>query len=251
MTVRHSILSRRPKAAALVLSLSVLGACAAPEDPNAFANDPYQDWNRQVHDFNKGFDTVLLRPAAYVYDAATPTLVRHLFSNALDTLDTPGYAVNRLLQGDGMGALRAVGRLGVNLLLGLGVLDPATEFGLPAEATDFGLTLASWGAEEGVYIELPFLGPSTTRAAAGRLVDFGLDPVSWARLGIDAPVSAFVAADAVGVVEVRADNFDALDQVLYGSEDSYIAARSAYLQLRRRQEAGGVDVDSVPDIFAE
>ena len=53
-----------------------------------------------------------------------------------------------------------LGRFGVNTLAGAaGLLDPATEFGLPLEPTDFGVTLASWGANEGPYVEAPSLWP--------------------------------------------------------------------------------------------
>lgn len=251
-TPARSGLARGLRAAAAVALAAALGACAAaPQDPQAFAYDPYQPLNRDFHGFNKGLDTIALRPAAYVYGEVTPALVRHLLGNAFDTLDMPGIAVNHLLQGDVLAAMRAAGRLGVNLIAGLGVLDPATEFGLPREDTDFGLTLASWGVEEGAYVELPVFGPSTERDVAGRVIDSALSPLTWIAPAADLPAAVGYGVRGLEAVDFREANYETLDRILYDSEDSYIAAQTAYLQLRRRAVAGGASEDALPDVFAD
>ena len=43
--------------------------------------------------------------------------------------------------------------------------------GLEERDTGFGETLAVWGANEGAYLVLPVLGPSTERDTAGLIVD--------------------------------------------------------------------------------
>ncbi len=234
----------------LVLAgLAALAAgCSSPGDK--FVNDPYEETNRSIHAFNKGLDRAVLRPVAIGYETVTPTLVQHLVGNALDTLSLPRHFVNNLLQGDPEAALETAGRFGLNIVLGLGVLDPATSFGLPSEPTDFGVTLASYGVGEGAYVELPFLGPSTARDAVGRLADVFLDPVSYALSGVAVGDYLFVRVP-IQVVDARARNKSAIDQVLYESEDSYVASQSAYLQIRRRRVDGGVTADSLPDVFAE
>ena len=243
--------ARAAARAAAALSLAALAACSTPADPKTFAHDPYEATNRDVHGFNKGVDTVALRPAAYVYDAAAPQLAKHLIGNALDTLDLPGTAVNHLLQGDPVAAGRMTLRLGLNLIMGLGVLDPATEFGLPKEETDFGVTLARAGVPEGAYLEVPLLGPHTERHLAGRVGDAVLDPVGWVAAAAEVPLAFTIGRRGVEVVDARARNFIAVDRVLYESEDSYVAARAAYLQLRRRAVSGAATAETVPDVFAE
>ena len=99
-------------------------------------------------------------------------------------------------------------------------------------------------------MELPFLGPSTARDAVGRLADVFLDPVSYALSGVAVGDYLFVRVP-IQVVDARARNKSAIDQVLYESEDSYVASQSAYLQIRRRRVDGGVTADSLPDVFAE
>lgn len=226
----------------------ILAGCGGPGPGANFVHDPYEQTNRSMHELNKGFDTVLLRPAAQVYDVATPALVKHLTQNALHMLDLPADVVNHLLQGNYMASLRMAGRLGVNLIMGAGVLDPATELGLPKEETDFGMTLASVGVNEGAYLEVPFFGPMTERNFAGRIMDILFDPLSFLTV---VPTVASISATSVGLVDARYRYFDLIDRTYYESEDGYIAARTAYLQLRRRAVAGGATAESLPDVFAE
>jgi phospholipid-binding lipoprotein MlaA len=115
----------------------------------------------------------------------------------------------------------------------LGLADPAGAIGLTEVETDFGETLAVWGAPEGAYLELPGFGPSTERDAAGRVVDFIIDPLD--ALGdVPDPVRdlSFPAKVAEQVIE-RGELGDTLDEILYESADSYAQARLIYLQNRR------------------
>lgn len=233
------------------VAAALVSGCAANPDPEAFAYDPYEETNREIHTFNKGWDTVLIRPASQVYEAVTPGLAQLLIRNGLDTLDLPAILVNNLLQGDPLAAMRTGGRLALNLVLGAGgLLDPATEFGLPKEPTDLGVTFARWGVEEGPYLSLPFLGPATARDAVGRVTEIALDPFNFVT-GVPALETLGPGSTAIGIVDLRARNEAALDRALYESEDSYITVRSGYLQRRRRQVAGGATAEQLPDVFAE
>ncbi|MGB0505191.1 MAG: MlaA family lipoprotein [Pikeienuella sp.] len=233
-----------------------LSACAgAQQGEGELIPDPMADTNRSIHEFNKGLDTAILSPLAVAYDTVTPNLVQHLVSNELDHLRLPGIFLNRVLQGEVEDAGIAFGRFGVNTIAGAGgLLDPATEFGLPYEHTDFGVTLAAWGAEEGVYHELPLFGPSTTRHAVGRVVNFVVDPVGLATgqlvNGSEVLTALSYARTPVDFVNQRHENADFIDQLLYESEDSYVSARTTYIQNRRRVVSGGeTDTDDLPDIF--
>ena len=155
-----------------------VSACSDNLTPEGIA-DPLEPVNRTTHAVNKGVDTLVLRPVSQAYGAITPDPVENSVANAVNNLGEPSNAVNHILQGDPGKALNTIGRFGVNSTIGIaGLFDPATELGLVAETTDFGQTLHVWGAEEGAYLELPLLGPSTARDATGRVVDFILDPVN-------------------------------------------------------------------------
>lgn len=235
-----------------LLLLVVLGGCASNEALDGLVSDPIEGANRTVHSVNKGLDQVVLSPAADVYDFATPTLFKHVFGNAVSHLTLPGTFVNYVLQGDAEEAATALGRFTINTVYGAGgALDPATEFGLPMLATDFGLTLASWGVDEGPYLELPLFGPSTARDAFGLIVDSALQPTTYITGGIEITI-ATATVRVLDVVDKRNRNRRLIDEVLYRSEDSYVSLRTAYIQNRRRRASGGeTNVDDLPDLFAE
>lgn len=238
---------------ATALLMTVVG-CATQAPDGALIGDPFEQTNREIHDFNVGVDQVLVRPATYVYDAVTPDLVKHLLANAVDHVRMPVIAINHLFQGEVIEALAAVGRFGVNTIVGAGgLLDPASEFGLPIVEADFGQTLARAGADEGPFVMMPFLGPSTGRDAVGTVIDFALNPLFWL-LPSDGIGGPAVTAGRIGVstIELRNQNFDLIDEIFYESEDSYVTLRSLYIQNRRRFITGDdIDPESLPDIFGD
>jgi phospholipid-binding lipoprotein MlaA len=237
----------------LGLALSVSACTGAGPDASFSERDPYEGYNRSIHSFNVALDRAVLRPVAQGYDTVTPGVARLLISNALNHLDTLNNLANYTLQGEVEPALDQLGRLTINTLMGAGgLLDPATEFGLRQADTDFGVTLGKYGVEEGAYLVLPFLGPSTFRDAGGRIGDLALDPLTYtgvtssSLLNVVSPVKT-----AVEVVELRARNADLIDDLIYESDDSYISLRTVYLQRRDAMIYGGAAEGNLPDIFDE
>ena len=240
------------RVASIFLVGAVLGACeSAPQQGDELVHDPYESFNRSVHSLNKGLDSAVLRPASRAYDLVTPTLIRHLFGNALSNLELPGIFVNHMLQGDAEDALSTFGRFTVNTIYGAGgVLDPATELGLPKNPTDFGLTLASWGVDEGAYLELPLLGPSTTRDTVGMVVNMAFQPTTYVTGGVETTIIS-ATVRTLEIVDKRDKRGVLIDDLLYRSEDSYISLRTNYIQNRRRRAAGGeTQVEDLPDLFS-
>lgn len=217
-----------PLAAALA---AVLAGCAAPPPP-AEPFDPNEEDNRQVHAFNKSLDRVFVDRAADAYGTVLPQPVRIGIGNFASNLDVPGEVVNSVLQGRIGSAAENTLRFAINTTIGIGGLfDPARAMGVEGRRTDFGETLHVWGAEEGSYVELPFVGPSTTRDTAGRLADVALNPL---RLAL--PVRAGNAATIIGFASSLGDRYrfgNTIDSVLYESADSYAQTRLLYLQNRR------------------
>ncbi len=222
------------------LTLCALAACGPATTPTG-VNDPYETANRRTHEFNRGLDRALVRPAAEGYSLAVPDPVQDGVSNFADNLDLPGDVLNNLLQlrlGD---AVKNSFRLAVNSTFGLGgLLDPATEMGLAHEETDFGETLHVWGAPEGAYVELPLAGPSTERDAFGLVTDIALNPTRW--LVPSGDRKWVTGANIGGALSARSRYGDLIDSILYESADSYAQARVLYLQ-NRRFELGGRAAD--------
>jgi phospholipid-binding lipoprotein MlaA len=224
-----------------------LAACS-PAPPGGAVNDPYESVNRQIHEFNKDLDTALLRPAGQ-FAASLPVEIREPVVNFSDNAGLPGAVINNLLQGDIGGAGTNTMRFLINSTVGVfGLLDPAGGLGLDEVDTDFGETLAVWGVPEGAYLELPGLGPSTERDAAGRLVDILIDPLDSVADAWDATDVAGLSTPALVAEQVidRGMFGDTLDSILYESADSYAQTRLIYLQNRRfdvGQTAGDTYVD--------
>ncbi len=252
MTVIHAI--RQCQTLMVVLS-TVLGlAACATADPQAelSATDPHEEFNRTMLDFNLALDRNLLRPAAQGYDFVTPALFKHLLGNGFSHLELPGDFINYLIQGEINPALETLGRFTINTVLGAGgLLDPATEFGLPKNSTDFGITLGKHGVDEGTYWVLPIVGPTTTRDAFGGLVDIAFSPTTYIGV-IDSDLTPIVPAalTVTEKIDQRDRNGDLIDEVLYESEDPYVSLRSIYLQRRRSEVAGDkAGAEALPDIF--
>ena len=214
---------------AAALLCGVVACSVAP--PGGGIHDPYEPVNRQVHAFNTGIDAAVVRTAGQVVRAADPASFQWVV-NFSDNASLPGMVVNATLQGDAESAAVNTVRFLINTTLGFGgFVDWAGPMGYEERSTDFGQTLAVWGLPEGAYLEVPLLGPSTERDAAGELVDLLLDPLEY--LGTPPQRRWSTAAQAGEIVVERGTLSDTIDSLLYDSADSYAQARLAYLQNRR------------------
>ena len=216
---------------ALLAAVVLLGACAAAPAPSGI-NDPYEARNRDVHEFNRGLDRGVVGPASKGYGGILPEPLRRGLGNVARTLDIPGDIANNLLQLRVADAAQNTLRLGVNLTMGVaGIFDASTALGLAGKPTDFGETLHVWGVGEGAYLELPFVGPSTSRDAVGMVVDVALNPVVLVLA--EREVLAGTVLKLLTRLGDRDRFSETVESVLYDSADSYAQTRLLYLQNRR------------------
>lgn len=225
--------------AVIAAGLLVTACASAPnaDDPEALAeyneiNDPLEPLNRGIFEFNRGVDTMLLRPAATFYKAMVPPPIQDLVGNFLNNLKTPVVLLNDVLQGESDRAGDTLARFAINTTVGvLGFGDPATDMGIPDHGEDFGQTLGVWGAGEGPYLVLPIIGPSNPRDAVGKVVDVLTDPIWHYAQNTDKeyiPNQRFVAE----AVDFRARNLEEINDLERTSLDYYAAVRSLYRQVR-------------------
>ncbi len=220
----------------MVLSL---GACASGQNlaPDEIY-DPFESTNRSIHEFNKLVDQLVVGPVAEVYGTVVPDELQMVVENAARNLGEPNAFINHVLQGDGDAAGATLLRFVVNSTLGIGGIgDPAAEMGIFEQPTDFGETLAAWGVEEGAYIELPILGPSTVRDTAGIFVDLAIDPLNYVITKRQAYY--LLALRGVNLIGKRNTYDDLINLLLYESADSYAAQRLSYMQNKRFAVSGG------------
>ncbi len=233
-------------------ALLTLSACNTPPGP-VDVWDPYEAQNRKIHANNVATDRAVLRPVARAWSESVPGPVRQGAVNFATNLEAPSHVVNDVLQGEGEDAVHNLFRFVINSTLGIGgIFDPASSFGLEPRDTDFGETLFVWGAPEGAYLELPLLGPSTERDAAGTVVDIVLNPVGV--IASDLPNWVSPTGRVVRVIDTRARLATSIDGILYESADSYGQSRSIYLQNRRFElgdEAEDTYFDPYEDLYGE
>lgn len=226
------------------VSIGLAACSAAPEGVSV--HDPYEAQNREIHAFNKSVAESLGGNAEDSNDTSgpriPPDIAVHVL-NVADNVSLPGKIINGVLQGNLGGASTNTVRFMVNTIFGVfGVWDPADAIGLTEVDTDFGQTLAVWGAPEGAYLELPFVGPSTERDLAGDVVDFLIDPLGQF-LTNDQQLIATASTIAGRVVKLDQAG-DVIGDVLSESADSYTQAQLIYLQ-NRRFELVLDDIDAI------
>lgn len=213
----------RVRLLAAAVGFGLLGACASTTAPLSglqATNDPYEVQNRKTFAVNQKLTS---QGSGGGVASVIPEPFQDLIHNVSENLSMPQVAVNSLLQGDLRGTGLALHRFSVNSVLGMGgLVDAASEFGVPEHDTDFGETLHVWGVGEGAFVMLPILGASTQRDVAGRVVDLFTDPLSY-RL----PEPERYVGTGIGLA----------DGVIQGSRRAkpatYEAARAEYLERRR------------------
>jgi phospholipid-binding lipoprotein MlaA len=211
-----------------LLAAALTGGCASqPSTAGRTQGDPWEPFNRGVHDFNMGFDRAVVRPIARGYDTVMPDAPQRGVRNFFRNLEYPVTFLNLLLQGKVSESLEATGRFLMNSTLGLlGFFDVATKAGMPRYDEDFGQTLAVWGWKDSRYLVVPFLGPFTVRDLGGRGIVGYASPLAYAAREYNtyAPI-------IVDLITLRAALLP-LDQDIEASNDPYAFIRDAYLQHR-------------------
>lgn len=202
-------------------------------------NDPLEPVNRVFFEFNRGLDTLILRPVSSLYKALVPPPIQQIVHNFLNNLKTPVILLNDLLQGEMARAADTATRFVINSTVGvLGFGDPATDMGYEAHSEDFGQTLGRWGMGEGMYLVLPIFGPSNPRDAVGKVVDVLTDPVWQYAQNTD---KEYITNQrfAAELVDFRARNMEEIDDLEKTSLDYYAAVRSLYRQVRNDEINNG------------
>ena len=172
---------------------------------------------------------------SWIVDAGRLAVKRgagNFFANLYDF----NAAINAVLQGRFQGAGKGAGRFLVNSTFGiLGFVDVATPMGIRPYRTDFGHTLAIWGAPEGPYIMVPVFGPRTVRSGSGTIFD--------AYASVQANLGSVAVRNTLWGLELIDGRSRLLEVDELVSGDRYIFVRDAYLQQRRMFVNDGVVQD--------
>lgn len=194
--------------------------------------DPLEGMNRGIYKFNNVTDRALFKPIATAYKTIAPTPVRKGFNNFFNNLGSITTVLNDLLQLKFANAFTDAGRFIINSTFGLaGFIDVAAMDNIPNHKEDFGQTLGYWGAGNGAYLVLPFLGSSSLRDTTGLVFDtVTSDPITYTHnIG---QIRLHNQLRAAQFTDRRTELLDAKDIVDDASLDPYAFTRDAYLQRR-------------------
>lgn len=216
---------------ALALSLSACASVKGPGSPGQ-RQDPWENWNRKVFNFNERLDEAVLKPVATAYSEIIPSPIRQGVDNFFGNVNDAWSAVNLFLQGRFKYGVQQTMRVAVNSTLGFaGVLDIAGEAGLERRSEDLGKTFARWGTGSGAYIVWPVFGPSTVRDSIALPFDRLASPALLLQGG-----DKQLAIYALQNINARS-NFLRAGEMLDGiALDKYTFIRDAYLTKRRTVE---------------
>jgi phospholipid-binding lipoprotein MlaA len=193
-------------------------------------SDPLEPLNRAFFHFNDKLYFWFVKPVATGYKKVVPETLRVGLRNFFSNLFMPARAINCLLQGKVEGFGIEIARFLVNTTVGVcGFSDAAkTVFNMEMQDEDFGQTLGFYGIGPGIYINWPFLGPSSIRDTFGFVGDGLLNPVNYA---VDPTkyTLAIKGYDQINRASLSLGEYEALKRAAF---DSYISLREAYHENR-------------------
>lgn len=252
-------LSRKPVLSLITIALlSSTNVFAADQEAQPIVEiidsdrtDPFEGFNRAMWDFNRDYlDYYIAKPAAVFYKSYIPTPVQSGIYNAATNLDEPPSTVNNLLQGNVEDSGNAFARFLINSTAGLfGIFDVAEKIGLGRKQDQFGEVMAVYGVNDGPFLMLPAIGPTTFRNEIGDQID---------NLYFPATEFAFWPSLGVSMLKGLHQRAQLLDQegLLNGSLDPYSFVQEAYYQQRLFDIYDGnvpvveddIDIDDFDDI---
>lgn len=204
-------------------------------------NDPYEKINRKIFAFNDIFDRYFFEHVAKTYRKAVPNPAKKVIRNFLSNISLPISAVNSLAQGKIDNSLATFSTFLINSTLGCaGLFNIAQTKGIEYKFEDLGQTLGYYNINQGSFIMLPGLGPSTSRDFFGLVVDKAINPFSFNALEIGGNSTLvdnefLIATGSLYSIDTRESLIDIIEDIRQDSFDAYATIRFAYLQKRVRE----------------
>jgi phospholipid-binding lipoprotein MlaA len=208
-----------------LFAATLLAGCAAAPS----RDDPFEPMNRASYAVHEVVDGYVVKPVAQAYVDYAPKLVQMGIRNFFNNIDDFFSFINDVLQNKPDKAGNDLGRVITNTGFGLlGLIDIASDAGIPKGNEDFGQTFGYWGIPQGPYLFVPLIGPTTVRDGTGLIIRYYLGPTTY--LVEDVPLRNVLYF--LGALDLRVQALDASKMVDQAAIDRYTFIRRAYLQRR-------------------
>ncbi|MDR0587728.1 MAG: VacJ family lipoprotein [Burkholderiales bacterium] len=236
------------RAVAVVLLWGSLSGCATTGTLSG--DDPLEPVNRAMFAVNEPIEKFVMRPVVTVYTTVTPNIIQTIIGNIFDNIGDLFSGLAGVLQGKFDEAGHDFGRVIINTSFGLGgMIDFASDAGIPRGQQDLGMVLAHYGVGPRPYLFVPLLGPMTARDGVGRAAGSFLSPTQW----LNVPTRNVTWG--LATIDSMAAGVKMLDTLDTAALDRYAFIRNAYLQ-RRAYQTGQApyktsDDEDLSDLFDE
>ena len=213
------------RCALAVTLMALLAGCATT---GASREDPFEPMNRASFRVHEVIDGKIIKPAVQAYVDYTPKPVQRAISNFFGNIEDMFSVVNDFLQWKLDKAGNDLGRVITNTPFGiLGLIDIASDAGIPKGGEDFGQTFGVWGISQGPYLFIPIWGPTTVRDGTGWLIRGYASPLNQIN-----DIATRNILWTANLVDVRASVLQTETIVSEAAIDRYTFIRRAYLQRR-------------------
>jgi len=202
--------------------------------------DPLAPVNKVMFHFNDKLYFWALKPVTQGYSYIVPEEFRTVFSNAYDNLWAPRRMLNHLLQLRFKPAGNELIRFFFNSIVGLaGLVDVARDsLGIKKQEADFGQTLGHYGIGHGIYLVLPFVGPSSLRDGVGMAGDQFMHPLTYVSYVSISDLTSLTpeettvifAHEKVNDTSFRIGDYESFKE---SAIDPYVSMRDAFVQHRK------------------
>jgi len=216
--------------AAIALSAVLAGCATMPQGHEPSKADPLEPFNRAMFAIHEPIDQYAFRPLAQAWVDYVPKPVQSAVRTFFGNIEDGFSALNSLLQGKWEKAGNDLGRLTVNIW-GFGLIDIASDAGIPKGDEDFGQTFGYWGFPQGPFLFVPIIGPTTFRDGTGLVVRAYMSPIYYAVDNVPLRNVLYF----IGALDLRVQALDASAMLDKAAIDRYTFIRRAYLQHREYQ----------------
>jgi phospholipid-binding lipoprotein MlaA len=199
-------------------------------------SDPLEKMNRKIFKFDMFLLKNVVHPFLKGYRFVTPKFMRNMINNfgkRMNDIPTFMYSVLML---DYKNSAKTLGVFSINMTVGVfGLFDPASSLNLTRRSTGLGDVFSYYNVDNGFYLVLPFLGPSTLTDGVGTLGNLFIDPLHLNELEIGGhrswtPKDLVVESYFIEYIDTveGADNIN--KKIIKNSFDPYAVVKNMYIE---------------------